>query len=111
MSIWMHSEESSESKSFDFLEKISDSKTMEATLVEPTEVLEETSVDIPQRGQFVPCDRCRHRSYRFYILKDASLLAYCYHHSNEYHDKIMVLEPTFIDYADDLKENRTQGAD
>lgn len=83
---------------------------MEATLIEPVEVLEK-SVDIPQRGEFVACDSCGHRSFGFYIFKNVSLLAYCYHHSQKYHDKIMELKPVFIDYSDDLKENRTQGAD
>lgn len=73
------------------------------------EILTE-QIDIPQRGDFVPCDRCRHRSYYFYLLGDSSLLSYCYHHGNKYGENLLKVATLAADYSDDLKENRLQGA-
>lgn len=68
------------------------------------------STDLPQRGEFMACDTCRNRSYFFYIMGDAKLLSYCFHHGNKYEEKLSQVATLAADYSDDLEENRQQGA-
>lgn len=69
-------------------------------------VEEEISVDIPQRGEFVPCDQCGVWSYMFYVINDVQLLSYCAHHGNHHHAAITEKYPgaLFFDYSEDLKK-------
>jgi len=87
---------------------------METTLVETDtieDVLPDVTLDIPQRGDFVPCDGCQHRSYFFYCLNDdTKILSYCYHHGNKYNENLLKVATLVADYSDDLKENRLKGA-
>ena len=87
---------------------------MDTQVAEPEVTLDlvpDISVDIPQRGEFVPCDarNCRHRSYFFYLLNMGSLLSYCAHHAHEYHEKLDPMSSHYFDYSDDLIENRLKG--
>lgn len=93
---------------------------MDTNTVEPgpivLDLVPDIDTEIPQRGEFVPCDAmskkigpCRQRSYFFYLLNMGSLLSYCAHHAHEYHEKLDPISSRYFDYSDDLIENRLKG--
>ena len=67
---------------------------------------EEETYDLPERGVFVACMSCGHRSYMFFWYKEDAA-PFCKHHGEKNEPAMEAMSaPLVADWREDLVENR-----